>query len=119
MRDAKSPRVDQALLRGAGPTAVLVLLGEREMYGYQLAQALDQRSEGVLEMGHSTLYPLLYNLESKGLITSVERVAESGRMRRYYRLTTEGRRTLRQQRAEWRSLAGALARLGVLDPAPA
>jgi PadR family transcriptional regulator PadR len=119
MRETKSARVDQTLLRGAGPTAVLVLLGEREMYGYQLAQALDERSAGVLEMGHSTLYPLLYNLEAKGLIASDERVAESGRMRRYYRLTSEGRRTLRQQRAEWRSLAAALARLGVLDPAPA
>ena len=55
MGDGTSVRVDQTLLRGAGPTAVLVLLGEREMYGYQLAQALDERSAGVLEMGHSTL----------------------------------------------------------------
>jgi len=119
MGDGTSARVDQTLLRGAGPTAVLVLLGEREMYGYQLAQALDERSAGVLEMGHSTLYPLLYNLEAKGLIASEERVADSGRVRRYYRLTPDGRRALKRQRAEWRSLAGALARLGVLDPTPA
>jgi len=111
-------RVEQALLRGAGPTAVLALLAEEEMYGYQLARALDARSSGALEMGHSTLYPLLYNLESKGLITSEERLADSGRVRRYYRLTPDGRRTLRRQRAEWRSLASALAQLGVLDPVP-
>jgi PadR family transcriptional regulator, regulatory protein PadR len=111
-------RVEQALLRGAGPTAVLALLAEGEMYGYQLAQALDARSSGTLEMGHSTLYPLLYNLESKGLITSEERLADSGRVRRYYRLTSEGRRTLKRQRAEWRSLARALTQLGVLDPVP-
>jgi PadR family transcriptional regulator PadR len=70
-------RVERELMRGAGPTAVLKLLEPGEKYGYELIQRLERQSDGVLAMGHSTLYPMLYNLEAKGLITSrVERASE-------------------------------------------
>ncbi len=63
-------RVETELMRGAGPVAVLKLLERGEMYGYELVEAIARRTEGVLDMGQSTLYPLLYNLEAKGLIKS-------------------------------------------------
>ena len=69
-------KIERELMRGAGPMAVLQLLHQREMYGYELAQALARSTDGVLAMGQSTLYPLLYNLENKGLIRSKWR--ESG-----------------------------------------
>lgn len=112
----KSSKVESDLLRGAGPTAVLLLLSKREMYGYELAEGLAAESDGVLALGHSTLYPLLYNLEAKGLITSTERTASSGRVRRYYRLTAAGQRALKAQRAQWQALTQALLRLGVVTP---
>ena len=68
--------------------AVLKLLEEREMYGYELVEALRRKTEGVLEMGESTLYPLLYNLEAKTLIRGVWR-SESGRRRKYYSVDQE------------------------------
>ena len=46
-----------------------------------------RRTGGVLAMGRSTLYPLLYNLEAKELIKGVWRTSESGRDRKYYALT--------------------------------
>lgn len=110
-------RIERELMRGAGPTAVLKLLERREMYGYELVEALSQRTDGVLEMGQSTLYPLLYNLEAKGLIESSERDAPSGRQRRYYRLTSRGRQRLARNMGEWQSLARAMQAIGVL-PAP-
>jgi PadR family transcriptional regulator, regulatory protein PadR len=116
MSQAGVERVERELLRGAGPTAVLVLLGRREMYGYELAELLGEQTGGALAMGHSTLYPLLYNLEAKGLITSTERSADSGRVRRYYCLTANGRKALKLQRAQWQTLADALTRLGVITP---
>jgi DNA-binding PadR family transcriptional regulator len=61
-------RVERELMTGVGPMAVLKLLEDREMYGYELVQALARESEGVLTMGEATLYPLLYNLETKKLI---------------------------------------------------
>ena len=61
-------RIETELLRGAGPLAVLKLLERRQMYGYELVESLAQRTQGVLALGQSTLYPLLYNLEAKELI---------------------------------------------------
>lgn len=105
-------------MRGAGPVAVLQLLARREMYGYELVEALASRSDGVLAMGHSTLYPLLYNLEAKGLVSAREEQSEAGRYRRYYSLTPHGRKALAAQREQWRSLGRALRQLGVLEPTP-
>jgi len=87
------------------------------MYGYELVSKLRDETSGTLAMGHSTLYPLLYNLEAKGLITSEERVVESGRTRRYYSVTTAGRKALKQQREQWQSLIGAMVKLGIVSPA--
>ncbi len=107
-------RIERELMRGAGPVAVLKLLERREMYGYELVAALSQRSDGVLAMGQSTLYPLLYNLEAKGLIKAFVRTAPSGRERRYYRLTDDGRAQLAQRTEHWQALARAMQTLGIL-----
>lgn len=106
-------RVPKTWMRGAGPLAVLKLLDAREMYGYELAEALDRRSDGVLALGHSTLYPLLYNLESKGLITHRATRVSRGRSRKYYGLTAEGRSWLSESEARWAGLVEAMAKLGL------
>jgi PadR family transcriptional regulator PadR len=112
-------RVERELMRGAGPAAVLRLLQGREMYGYELVHALARGSGGVLEMGPSTLYPLLYNLESKGLIRGRWREAPTGRRRRYYALTRQGRERLAAERQQWRAVTRAMARLGLIRSAEA
>ncbi len=106
-------RIEREMMRGAGPVAVLQLLEQREMYGYELAEALSRRTEGVLAIGQSTLYPLLYNLESKRLIRGRWRESPSGRKRKYYALTKKGLARLRAQRAQWSNLMGAMEELGV------
>jgi PadR family transcriptional regulator PadR len=110
-------RVERELMRGAGPVAVLRLLETGERYGYELVKLLEARSEGVLAMGQSTLYPLLYNLEAKGLIAS--RVApaatsDTSRPRKYYRLTDKGKRQLARERKQWEALSAAMGKLGVI-----
>ena len=106
-------RVPKSWMRGAGPLAVLKLLDEREMYGYELAEALDRRSEGVLALGHTTLYPLLYNLEAKGLIAHRTTRSADGRTRKYYGLTPEGRTWLAENEAHWAGLVEAMGKLGL------
>jgi len=108
-------RVERELMRGAGPLAVLKLLERREMYGYELVEALARRSEGVLAMGQSTLYPLLYNLEAKGLIESDWRATPAGRQRRYYRLTRKGKARLVEQSRQWQAVAHAMQALGIVS----
>src|SRR6185437_8204326 len=92
-------RVERELMRGAGPAAVLKLLEPGAKYGYELIEALADRSAGVLAMGQSTLYPLLYNLEAQGLVRAEWRLADDGR--------------------QWQALVQALAGLGILNqPSP-
>ena len=108
--------VKRELVRGAGPVAVLQLLKRREMYGYQLVEALSLRSDGVLAMGQSTLYPLLYNLEAKRLVASRWVELPSGRKRRYYSLTERGAAVLESHRARWQELYEAMVGLGLVTP---
>lgn len=111
-------KIERELMRGAGPTAVLHLLSARPMYGYQLVEALATRTDGVLAMGQSTLYPMLYNLEAKGLIEAEWREAENGRDRKYYALTSKGKKQLKAELEQWNRLAGALTAIGVLNGVP-
>jgi PadR family transcriptional regulator, regulatory protein PadR len=105
-------KLERELMRGAAPTAVMQLLSSGEKYGYELVEALARQSNGVLGVGQSTLYPLLYNLEAKGLVTS--RVDESGaRPRRFYRLTQQGRRKLAEDTRQWQALWEAFRSLGL------
>ncbi len=108
-------RIERELMRGAGPVAVLKLLQRREMYGYELVETLAQRSAGVLAMGQSTLYPLLYNLEAKGWIEGEYRTAPSGRERKYYHLTQKGKRQLARQTEQWQAVTGAMQALGIIS----
>jgi PadR family transcriptional regulator PadR len=89
------------------------LLASGEKYGYELVEALARRSNGVLAMGQSTLYPLLYNLEAKDFVRS--RLDDSGaRPRRYYRLTPKGERKLVSDAKQWQALWESFRSLGIL-----
>jgi PadR family transcriptional regulator PadR len=113
-------KIERELIRGAGPLAVLKLLDRGEMYGYELVEQLALKTSGVLGMGQSTLYPMLYNLEAQGLITGVWRSSEQtgeGRDRKYYKLTGKGRTRLAKDTEEFQRLTGAMTALGIL-PAP-
>jgi len=107
-------RIERELMRGAGPVAVLKLLECRGMYGYELVEALARRSDGVLAMGQSTLYPMLYNLEAKGLIESAQRLAPSARERRYYRITKKGKTQLAHATEHWQAVVQAMRALGIV-----
>jgi PadR family transcriptional regulator PadR len=107
-------RIEKELMRGAGPAAVLMLLEGGEKYGYELIQLLDRHSAGVLAMGQSTLYPLLYNLEAKKLIASRTTLADNGRPRKYYRLLRKGKQQLAHHRKQWEALAQAMGKLGTM-----
>ena len=81
-------------------------------YGYEIVEALEKRTEGVLAMGQSTLYPMLYNLEAKGFVAA--RWDESGpRPRKYYRLTSTGKKRLVQDSMTWSKLTNAMEALGL------
>lgn len=93
--------------KGTLPTLILDALIHEPSHGYRIAQRIKERSKGVLDFKEGTLYPALHKLENEGLVTSYEG-AEKGRLRRYYRITESGRRTLTKDRADWRQLSRAV-----------
>ena len=105
--------IEREWMRGAGALAVLTLLDRAEMYGYELVTALEAESGGLLEMGQSTVYPLLYSLERRGFVSTSSRSAPSGKSRKYYTLTPSGVKWLEKQRRQWELLVEALRRLGL------
>ena len=101
-------KFESQLLKGIAPVVVLEILSRGQMYGYELSQAIEERSSNVLTLGKGTLYPLLYNLEAKKLIRGRWEEAESGRKRRYYSITSKGKAELARQRQELKQLQTGL-----------
>jgi PadR family transcriptional regulator len=104
-------KFERELLKGVAPMAVLEVLTREPMYGYQLSTVLAQASGDILALGRGSLYPLLYNLEAKGYVEAKEREADSGRKRRYYTITDQGRKQLADSKKQWKKLREGLDHL--------
>ena len=101
-------KFESQLLKGVAPVVVLQILSRGPMYGYELSQAIEQRSGEILTLGKGTLYPLLYNLEAKKLVEAKWETTDSGRNRRYYSLTGKGKEELARQKAQLQGLTKGL-----------
>jgi PadR family transcriptional regulator, regulatory protein PadR len=107
-------KFERELLKGVAPVVVLEVLSRGAMYGYELSDAIAKRSGNILTLGRGTLYPLLYNLEAKGLIKGKWEESDTGRKRRYYMITGAGKELLARQKQEWEQLqTGANMVLGL------
>jgi len=97
------------ILKGTAEVVVLhVLKKEGPSYGYELIKSLKVESKNIFEFQEGTLYPLLYRLEDKGLVSSQHREAENGKKRRYYSITTKGKAVLVAKQQELRSMVQGL-----------
>jgi PadR family transcriptional regulator PadR len=101
-------KFESQLLKGIAPVVVLEILSRGQMYGYELSQAIEQRSGEILTLGKGTLYPLLYNLEAKRLIKGKWESNHSSRKRRYYSITSKGKDQLEKQKAQLKELTAGL-----------
>ncbi len=103
--------IDANVKRGSAELAVLSLLQQGAMHGYEIAKKVEQETEGILKFDVASLYPLLYRMEADGWVTAEWQESESGRRRRCYRLTREGKKQLVPLRSQWRSFFQALDKL--------
>lgn len=112
-------KFERELLKGIAPVVVLEILSRGQMYGYELSEAIEQRSGNILTLGKGTLYPLLYNLEAKKLVKGTWQQAENGRRRRYYSITSKGKTQLAKQKQQFEKLQTGLSFVfgGALAPA--
>lgn len=104
--------IDKNLVQGSMAMMILRLLETGDMYGYEMIEALRAKSNNVFELKAGTLYPLLHSLESKGDVVSYEDNS-SGKTRKYYRLTPEGKRHAEEKKKEWQAYQTAVS--GVLS----
>lgn len=89
--------IAKELIKGTIRTVVLSLLAEnKRMYGYELMQAIDTKTQGKIKLQMGSLYPILHKLEAEGLIYS-ESEYVGKRIRKYYLLTAGGEQEKEQK----------------------
>jgi DNA-binding PadR family transcriptional regulator len=104
-------RLSKQTLDGNVETLILAVLEAGPSYGYALVKELNERAEGILQLGEGTIYPVLYRLEDKKLIAARWRLAENGRQRKYYRLISKGHKALATNRQQWQMLSAAMGKV--------
>jgi PadR family transcriptional regulator, regulatory protein PadR len=103
-----------ALRKGSAAVLVLSMIEQRARHGYEIARLIEERSQGVVRFHIASFYPLLYQLERRGLIKGrwVEKPGQ--RRRRFYRITAAGREVLASQRSRWEDFVIAMTQLARL-----
>jgi len=108
--------LDPVIKRGSAELALLAVLADGPLHGYEIARRIEDRSGGALRFTLASLYPLLYRLEARGWLKATWQTTSGGRRRRCYRLTSTGRKQIAPLRQEWRAFFRALNRIaGVAD----
>ena len=113
--------INKDLIAASSTPIVLAILAEADSYGYAILQRVRELSGGRMAWTDGMLYPVLHRLERHGYIEARWEVAESGRRRKYYRITSQGRAQLVEDRRQWEAVDATLRGIWqVLSlPAPA
>ncbi len=99
------------LLHGTLEVLILKTLSWGPMHGYGVGRWIEQLSGDALRIEEGSLYPALYRLENKGWIDAEWGLSENKRRAKFYRLTAEGRKQLRQATGTWSTFAEAVGRV--------
>lgn len=102
---------ERELKKGSAELLILSLIEHRPRHGYEISKLIEDRSEGALKFNVASFYPLLYRLEKRGFIEGrwVEKAGQ--RRRRYYRLTSEGKKALKAKRSTWLEFVNSINRI--------
>lgn len=100
--------IQKDLVAASATPLVLAILSEGESYGYAIIKRVAELSQGKLQWTDGMVYPLLHRLERHGHVKAVWGTSESGRRRKYYRLTPTGGDHLAEQRQQWQTVNLAL-----------
>ena len=111
------PVLNPSIKRGSAELAVLAVLEDRPLHGYEIARRIERDSGGILQFTLASLYPLLYRMEKRDWTKAAWEATPSGVKRRCYSLTATGRKQLALTRREWGVFFRALNRLGGLSRA--
>jgi PadR family transcriptional regulator PadR len=99
------------LVQGTLHMLILKTLALEPMHGYGIGVRLEQISKGVFQVNAGSLFPALRRLERDGLIAGEWQITENNRRAKYYRLTSQGRATLKRETRDWEVQTKAIARI--------
>jgi transcriptional regulator len=100
--------IGTGIKRGTAELAILSVLENGPLHGYELARRIERQTRGALRFTLASLYPLLYRMEKQGWVRGAWETSGSRRRRRCYRLTPQGKKKLSPIREEWAELFRAL-----------
>ena len=103
--------ISKELVAASATPIVLAILHTSDSYGYAIIQKVREVSDDRLTWTDGMLYPVLHRLEEAGFVVSRWEVAETGRRRKYYRLTDAGMVELERLREQWLVVHTSLERL--------
>ena len=96
--------INKDLIAASSTPLVLSILAEEDSYGYAILQRVKELSGGRIEWTDGMLYPVLHRLERLGHVEARWEIAESGRKRKYYSITAEGRAQLAEDQRQWQAV---------------
>ncbi|HVE50136.1 MAG TPA: PadR family transcriptional regulator [Casimicrobiaceae bacterium] len=100
--------ISKDLMAASSTPIVLAILADADSYGYAILQRVRELSAGRIEWTDGMLYPVLHRLERLGFVKARWQVAQSGRSRKYYRITSRGRAQLAEERRQWQAVDATL-----------
>ena len=100
--------IGKDLVAASATPLILAIVAEADTYGYAILKRVGELSGGRLQWTDGMLYPVLHRLERHGHIESRWGTSESGRRRKYYRITEQGLAELTEQRKQWQTVDEAL-----------
>jgi PadR family transcriptional regulator PadR len=111
-------RFREQMRKGTTTVILLNLLADmdRPMYGYEIIQELEARSQGYFQFKEGLVYPRLHELERQGLLRAEWRGEEGSRRRKFYTITEAGHRRLERELQGWRSFARHVNELLGVEP---
>lgn len=101
-------KIDKGLIGGGTLLLVLSLLAEKDRYGYEIIKELELRSDQTFQFREGTLYPVLHKLENNGYVISYQSKGDTGKERKYYRITGKGEKQLVEEKKQWQSYSRAV-----------
>lgn len=103
--------VRKELTKGSSSLLVLSVLEEKDLYGYRIIKEIEYKSEFVFSFKEGTLYPILHAFEKEGYVESYWVENEGERKRKYYHITSKGKRLLNENREQWKVYSAAVGRV--------
>lgn len=102
---------DKGLIGGSTVLLLLSLLQEQDRYGYEIIKELEIRSEKAFQFKEGTLYPVLHRLEAKGYVKSYKAKGDTGKTRKYYKITKSGIEELEVETETWKSFSESVQKV--------